>query len=61
VSVDGQTIDFEAGETIRTEYSFKYTLEDFESLAADAGFAVEQVWTDANDHFSIQYCTVDAG
>jgi dimethylhistidine N-methyltransferase len=59
VRIDGQTVDFEAGETIRTEYSFKYTLEGFEALAAEAGFAVEQVWTDADDYFSIQYCTVD--
>jgi len=58
VSVAGQSFAFEEGETIRTEYSYKYTLEDFAALTADAGFSVEHVWTDDRSYFSVQYCTV---
>lgn len=59
VDVDGVSIAFDAGERIHTEYSYKYTLDDFAALAARSGLAVEHVWTDPNDLFSVQYCTVD--
>ena len=45
------------GETILTEYSQKYTLRGFAEMAADAGFAVERVWTDAEELFSVHYYT----
>jgi dimethylhistidine N-methyltransferase len=45
------------GETIITEYSQKYTLDGFAEMAADAGFAVERVWTDAEELFSVHYYT----
>ncbi len=45
------------GETILTEYSHKYTLEGFAEMAAEAGFEVAKVWKDADDLFSVQYCT----
>lgn len=45
------------GESILTEYSHKYTLESFAGMASDAGFKVEKVWLDANELFSVQYCT----
>lgn len=46
-------IEFQAGETIRTECSYKYTLDGFAGLASGAGFAVEQVWTDAAQWFAV--------
>ncbi len=46
-------------ETILTEYSHKYTLDDFAHLAARAGFEVRRVWTDAAALFSVQYCVRD--
>ncbi len=46
-------------ETILTEYSHKYTLDDFADLAARAGFEVRRVWTDAAALFSVQYCVRD--
>lgn len=60
VTVAGETFTFEEGETIHTEDSHKYTLDDFAILAAEAGFRVDRVWTDDRSYFSIQYCTVDA-
>ena len=44
-------------ERILTEYSWKYSLDAFAALAARAGFAVERVWTDARQYFSVQYLT----
>ncbi len=58
VTVAGEAVAFEAGASIRTEYSFKYTREGFAALAAEAGWRVETVWTDARDYFSVQYLTV---
>ncbi|NIS75703.1 MAG: L-histidine N(alpha)-methyltransferase, partial [Deltaproteobacteria bacterium] len=36
------------------EYSYKYTLEGFKNLVSDS-FRVEEVWTDKENKFSIQY------
>jgi dimethylhistidine N-methyltransferase len=58
VAVDGCEIAFDEGEWITTEYSHKYSLPEFQRLAAEAGFGVQQVWTDANRMFSVQYLVV---
>ena len=42
-------------ETIHTENSYKYSLEEFSSLASDNGFCVLKSWTDQHNLFSIQY------
>lgn len=47
-------IQLEAGESIRTEYSHKYRLEDVAAMADAAGLDVEHVWTDERDWFSVQ-------
>lgn len=54
----GHRIPFARGETIHTENSHKYTLQGFAALAASAGFAVEEVWTDDGDLFSVQLLRV---
>lgn len=59
VMVAGEPVAFEAGETIHTEYSYKYTLDDFAELVDEVGFSVQEVWTDDRSYFSVQYCTVD--
>lgn len=62
VSRDAQTVQLgedeiplEKGESILTEYSHKYTLQAFEDVASAAGFRVEDVWTDPQSWFSLQY------
>lgn len=55
VRVADRYFPFRYGETILTEYSYKYTLEAFASLAASAGFEVEKVWMDEDHLFSVQY------
>lgn len=55
VHLDDISIPFAEGESIWTESSYKYNLDDFKKLAATAGFSVEQVWTDERQWFSVQY------
>ena len=55
--VAGRAFHFARGETIHTENSYKYDLAFFAALAAGAGLAVRQVWTDAAGLFSVQYLT----
>jgi len=57
VDVAGRRFDFDDGEYIVTEHSHKYTLDRFASMAADAGFAQQCCWTDADNLFSVQYLT----
>jgi L-histidine N-alpha-methyltransferase len=53
VRVGPARFDFEAGETIHTENSYKYTLDGLRALARSAGWRPEQVWTDRDDLFSV--------
>lgn len=53
-------IHFVKGEGIHTENSYKFTNETIHSLLQDAGFAVEQTWTDKRRWFSVtvaRFCT----
>jgi dimethylhistidine N-methyltransferase len=59
VRVAGERFTFADGEAIRTEYSYKFTVREFQVVASRAGLLAEQVWTDANGHFSVQYFSVD--
>jgi uncharacterized SAM-dependent methyltransferase len=59
VHVNNRDFYFDIDETILTEYSHKYSLNGFAGLAALAGWHVQQVWTDEQELFSVQYLTVD--
>ncbi|MBE9155423.1 L-histidine N(alpha)-methyltransferase [Nodosilinea sp. LEGE 06152] len=48
-------ISFKAGETLRTEHSYKYTVNEFQLLAMEAGFQPVQVWTDKHQLFSLHH------
>jgi dimethylhistidine N-methyltransferase len=54
VQVNGSRWDFVEGETIWTESSYKYSIEEFEALARRSGFEREAVWTDKFPLFSVQ-------
>ena len=58
VRIGESEIAFKLGESIWTESSYKYTVEEFAHLAATAGFTVERVWTDSRELFSVQYLKV---
>jgi L-histidine Nalpha-methyltransferase len=53
VHIDGHHFDFQAGESLHTEDSYKYSIEEFSNLAAQADFASEQVWQDEQQLFSV--------
>jgi uncharacterized SAM-dependent methyltransferase len=55
VQIGDASVAFEAGESIRTECSYKYRLEQFHDLAENAGLRVVDVWTDPRRLFSVQY------
>jgi dimethylhistidine N-methyltransferase len=58
VRVDGYRFRFSAGESIHTECSYKYRIEEFQQLARTAGFVPVDVWVDGNDLFSVHYLEV---
>ena len=53
VRVKNNTFSFARGETIHTENSYKYSIDEFIELAGKAGFQSEQVWVDENALFSV--------
>ena len=55
VIVDKESIFFKEGESIHTEYSYKYTLESFGELAKRAGLKQVRSWVDSQGYFSLQY------
>ena len=55
------SIPFIRGESIWTESSYKYNLNEFALMAMAAGFQVEKVWTDERQWFSVQYLVKTAG
>ena len=58
VRAAGKEFHFDEGETIFTESSFKYTIEQFASLAGAGGWRLKQTWTDDSRLFSVHYLTV---
>jgi dimethylhistidine N-methyltransferase len=56
VRIDALDLDvpFARGETIHTESSHKYSLEEIDRLAARAGFTVADRWLDSERRFSLQ-------
>ncbi len=54
VQINGTQISFSAGETIHTENSHKYTVEEFEIIAG-SHFRRRQTWTDDQEYFSVHY------
>ncbi len=57
VSVAGLRFRFLPGETIHTENSYKYTIEEFHRLAASANLVPSGLWTDPEHLFSVHYLT----
>lgn len=53
VLIDDHPIEFSAGEKILTEFSHKYTIDGFQSMAAQAGFQLHKMWTDPQQYFAV--------
>ena len=57
IRLNGNVIELKKNDDITTEYSYKYSFEEFRKLVADY-FEVRNVWTDSRKLFSIQYLRV---
>ena len=55
VTIAGHRFEFAAGETIHTENSCKYSVDEFQALARSAGFVPEHCWTDPAQLFAVHY------
>lgn len=53
IMVAGERFAFEAGESIRTESSLKYDLQQFADLATASGWRVGPIWTDSENRFAV--------
>lgn len=61
VHISGRSFDFAEGETIHTENSHKFTRQGFGALAASAGWHTRDVWSDAEELFSVHVLTPASG
>ena len=55
------TFQFSQGEEIFTEYSHKYSVEEFAQLAATAGFLLHKHWTDPKNLFAVLHLVNESG
>lgn len=55
VVMGGQDIQFERGELLHTENSYKYSTASFSALAAEAGFTRSNTWHDRHGLFALHY------
>ena len=55
ITVGGQSFEFRAGDSIHTESSHKYSVDDFRALAEQAGLVSSQVWKDPDGLFSMHW------
>jgi dimethylhistidine N-methyltransferase len=53
VNLGAYRFEFASGETIHTENSYKYSVEEFAALAGEAGFRADKVWQDAHKRFAL--------
>jgi dimethylhistidine N-methyltransferase len=58
VHIDGADFQFADGESIHTENSYKYSLDQLDALARAGGLEPVRVWTDEAQYFSVYYLTV---
>jgi len=61
VHLDSQEFEFDEGEYITTEHSYKYTLPGFAGLALRAGFELMRNWEDRDHLFSVLLLRVREG
>jgi len=59
IHIQGKAISFLEGESIHTENSCKYRIEDFHHLAKSAGFRANKTWQDDDSLFSFHYLVAE--
>ena len=58
VNISNKTIKFDKGETIHTENSYKYSIDEFKELSISSGYKVINFVTDKNRYFSVFFLKV---
>jgi dimethylhistidine N-methyltransferase len=58
VDVGGRRFHVEQGESIHTENSYKYTVEEFQVLARRAGYRPIDTWVDEKAYFSVHFLEI---
>lgn len=56
-----ECIRFKAGETIHTENSHKYTADNFSALAKEAGWIMQDIWSDKEKLFAVAVLKPNGG
>jgi dimethylhistidine N-methyltransferase len=55
IRIDDQFFHINEGDEILTEYSHKYTVEGFSTMADEAGWSCRAVWYDPKNYFAVMY------
>ncbi len=58
VTIGDRRFEFTAGEPIWTEYSHKYTVDEFAAMAAPAGLTLRRQWTDKRRNFAVLHLAI---
>ena len=60
ICLDDEIFQFNEGETIHTENSYKYTANEFQQLARKAGWHPKMLWSDHDGLFNVHYLSLSA-
>jgi dimethylhistidine N-methyltransferase len=60
ILLHGESFEFDEGESIHTENSYKYSAHEFQQLARTAGWHLQSTWHDANEFFNVHYLSQTA-
>jgi dimethylhistidine N-methyltransferase len=55
-----ESFEFNEGESIHTENSYKYTAQEFQQLARTAGWHLQSSWHDEHEFFNVHYLSQTA-
>lgn len=55
VHLAGEAFEFDEGDSVHTENSYKYTVEGFQAMARRAGWQPQAVWTDGQRRFALHW------
>jgi dimethylhistidine N-methyltransferase len=60
IRLSKESFQFERGETIHTENSYKYSTDEFKRLARSAGWHLQTTWHDESALFNVHYLSRSA-
>jgi L-histidine Nalpha-methyltransferase len=60
IDLKNEAFQLDEGETIHTENSYKYTVQEFQQLARAAGWRPKMLWSDRAGLFNVHYLSLSA-